>query len=407
MMKKHSSTRAAAAGLSLMLALCTPIGVLAEESPSPSGNYVQEQERLADGLIEYDEIEQLVKKGYGPIKSAYDMAAGMKEDQGSIAAAMRVMADDLKSQARDARELAKEQTGMEQIVSKMTAQALSTSASDLIFSASQQDHSLAKVSSTERSVDRQANMLIMTVESLVNQYQQLMTQREMAAKAVELSETADQLQKTSLAQGIAVGNDVVSAAADLTTARAQLDSLDSGLWQMKKMICTFTGKDMNTDPQIGAVPSPDVSVIGQIDVAADKEKAVGNNYNLISMRSAAGGGMTDLQTRTTKTTTQTANKLRNVEYGENQLRSRIQTLYDTLLQKQAAWDAAQTAWQSAQLTWNAAQIQKANGSLSQIQFLQMELAYLQAKSNYTCTELALQQAIRNYHWAVRGVEVAV
>ena len=72
--------------------------------------------------------------------------------------------------------------------------------------------------------------------------------------------------------------------------------------------------------------------------------------------------------------------MRTVDYSEDQLRSDMQTLYDTILEKKAAYDSASTAYQSAQLTWNAAQIQRQNGTLSQIQFMQQELAYLQAQS---------------------------
>ena len=128
------------------------------------------------------------------------------------------------------------------------------------------------------------------------------------------------------------------------------------------------------------VPAADPSVIGTLDLASDKETAVNNNYSLISMRSGSGAGMSDFQVRTTKGMTQKANKMRTVDYSEDQLRSDMQTLYDTILEKKAAYDSASTAYQSAQLTWNAAQIQRQNGTLSQIQFMQQELAYLQAQS---------------------------
>ena len=107
-----------------------------------------------------------------------------------------------------------------------------------------------------------------------------------------------------------------------------------------------------------------------------------------------------------RSSTQTKNKLRNVEYSEDSLRSSIQTLYDTILEQKAAYDSAATAMQSAQLTWNAAQLQWQNGSLSQLGYLQQELAYLQAQSGFTCADLALQQAMQNYDWAVKGVTVS-
>ena len=110
---------------------------------------------------------------------------------------------------------------------------------------------------------------------------------------------------------------------------------------------------------------------------------------------------------TTKTTTQTENRLRNVEYSENAVRSDIQALYDQILEKRAAYDAAKTAYESGKMVWDAAQIQKQNGSLSQIQYLQQELAWLTTESGYHCAGLELQQAIQNYRWAVAGAAVSV
>lgn len=409
-MKTNQSRRVIALGLAALLAGSSSLPAFAAEAgtdESPESGYSQEMARLQDKNMEYDELEALIKNYYGPIKSAYDMAAGMTEDQGTISVNERTMADDLLSQADTLRDLAKEQTGVDKVVSMATAQALRANANKLRSAASTMDRSLAKKSSTERQLDRQTNSLVMTVQSLMNQYEQLRSQRTIVAKAVELARAARSMQDTMQAQGMAVDADVLSAAASLASAQAQLNTLDAGIAQLHKLLCSFTGWSDDADPVIGPVPSADVAAIAAIDVSADKEKAVGNNYELITLRGTTGGGMTDMQTRTTKSTTQKENKLRNVEYSENTVRSNIQTLYDTILEKKAAYDSAATAYESAKLSWNAAQIQKANGSVSQLQFLQLEMAWLQAQSGFKCADLSLQQAMQDYNWAVKGVSVNV
>lgn len=398
--------RAAVVSFSALLAVSAPFAALADQNDSEEA-YEKEQQLLADGHLDYSEIEGRVKNYYGPIKSAYDMAAGMVRDQADIAVNERVMANDLLSQADQADDAADDQTGMEQAVSKATAKALRRSARQMRNAASMMGQSLKKTSSTERQVNRQANTLIMNVQSIMNQYEQLSSQRAMAAKGVELAQTARALQDTMQAQGMAVDDDVLSAAASLSSAQSQLASLDGGMEQIRKLLCSFTGYDPASDVTFGAVPSADLSAIDRIDVAADQETAVSNNYNLISLRNSAGGGMTDFQARTTKTTTQTENRLRNVEYSENTVRSDIQTLYDQILEKRSAYEAAKTAFESGKMAWDAAQIQKQNGSLSQIGYLQQELAWLTAESGYRCADLELQQAIQNYNWAVAGASVDV
>ena len=404
-MKTNHLRSVTAATMALLLAASVPFQTFAAEE-NPAGSYSADQQRLADNQLDYDEIGARVKEYYSPIKSAYAMARGMKEDQGQIAVNSRTTADDLLSQAKAAEDLAKEQSGMEQMISKATARALRKSVNQLRTTANSLDRSLERKSSSEKQIDRQANSLILNVEMMLNQYQQLLSQRTIAAKGVELATAAKQLQDTMQAQGMAVDADVLSAAASLSSSQSQLNQLDAGIEQIRKMLCSFTGYDEAANPVFGEVPSADPSYIATVNVTEDKEKAVNNNYNLISLRSQTGGGMTDLQIRTSKTTTQTANKLRNVEYSEENVQSNIQALYDEMEEKNASYTAAKTSYESGQIAWQAAQIQKANGMLSNIQYMQQELAWLQAQSGYKCADLALQQALQNYKWAVAGVSVS-
>ena len=394
-----------AATMAFLLAASAPFQAFAEEA-NPDSSYSVDQERLTDNQLDYDEIGARVKEYYGPIKSAYNMVRGMTEDQGQIAVNERTMADDLISQARAAEDLAKDQTGMDQMINKATAKALRKTANQMRTMANNMDRSLSRKNSSEKQIDRQANSLILNVEMMLNQYQQLQSQRTIAAKGVELATAAKQLQNTMQAQGMAVDADVLSAAASLSSGQSQLNTLDAGIEQICKMLCSFTGYDEASNPVFGEVPAADPSYIATVNVAEDKEKAVNNNHELISLRGQTGGGMTDLQIRTSKTTTQIANKLRNVEYSEENVRSNIQALYDAMEEKNSSYSAAKTAYESGQISWQAAQVQKANGMLSNIQYMQQELAWLQAQSGYKCADLALQQAIQNYKWAVAGASVS-
>ena len=404
-MKKNHLSSMTAATMAFLLAASAPFQAFAEEA-NPDSSYSVDQERLTDNQLDYDEIGARVKEYYGPIKSAYNMVRGMTEDQGQIAVNERTMADDLISQARAAEDLAKDQTGMDQMINKATAKALRKTANQMRTMANNMDRSLSRKNSSEKQIDRQANSLILNVEMMLNQYQQLQSQRTIAAKGVELATAAKQLQNTMQAQGMAVDADVLSAAASLSSGQSQLNTLDAGIEQICKMLCSFTGYDEASNPVFGEVPAADPSYIATVNVAEDKEKAVNNNYELISLRGQTGGGMTDLQIRTSKTTTQIANKLRNVEYSEENVRSNIQALYDAMEEKKSSYSAAKTAYESGQISWQAAQVQKANGMLSNIQYMQQELAWLQAQSGYKCADLALQQAIQNYKWAVAGASVS-
>ena len=55
-------------------------------------------------------------------------------------------------------------------------------------------------------------------------------------------------------QGMAVDSDVLSAAASLSSAQSQLASLDAGMEQIYKLLCSFTGYDPASGVTFGAIP---------------------------------------------------------------------------------------------------------------------------------------------------------
>lgn len=404
---KNRLKRLCAAAVAVTVTACPVMTVMAEEvTEEPGVAYEAYMARLCDSRIEYDELGDLMRNFYGPIRSGYDSLDSTAGDLEAVALAMRVTADDLVNSKSDLEDVKKDNPQLSAGVNQQIAM-VRANIKVLRRSARDVDKNVDTITSNKKMVDRSVNSAVHGLEALLNQYQQTLSRRELAVKAVELSQAAWNLQQTMHAQGLAVDGDILSASSNLSSSRQQLASLDAGLETMRRNIFQLTGYDVNsTSVEIGQVPHADLAAIGAIDPAVDKEAAAMNNYELISMRgSSSGGSLNMVEQQTMKSTTITRNKIRSVEYGEEQVRSNVQTLYDTIQQKKAEFDSASTAWQSAQITWNAALLQRQGGLLSDIQYMQMELAYIQAKSGYECADLALQQALRDYQWAVKGVTV--
>ena len=72
MMKRYRNPVRLAA-VSLAFALTGSLTALALPEEGPNTEYEAALARLQDNQLEYDELEELVKNYYGPIKSAYDM----------------------------------------------------------------------------------------------------------------------------------------------------------------------------------------------------------------------------------------------------------------------------------------------------------------------------------------------
>ncbi len=409
MMKSHKKP-ARLAALSLSFALAGSFTAMALPEEAPTAEYDAALARLQDNQMEYGELEDLVKNYYEPIKSAYD-ALTNTEDMALVTELMYNAARDLREEADDIEDAIKDgQVSMGEMEDAMTGMITNKVMASLYrknADSMSRSIDLSTRPSSLKSAQQNVNRIVQSLQSAMNGYEQLMANRAVAAKGVEIAETARNIQQTMQAQGLAVDAGVLSAASTLSSSRSQLTALDTRADSIKKSLCRMTGWGPDGNPVIGPVPSADVGAIPFIDVNADKEKAVGNNYDLTSLRAGKGGGMDQIAQTTTKTTTQTKNKVRNVAYNEDLVRSNIQTLYDDILEKKAAYDSAATEYQSAQLLWNAAQIQKSNGSISQIEYLQQELAFLQSQGAFRCADLNLRQSMENYDWAVKGLSISI
>ena len=406
-MKNRHKKSLAATSLALVISASGAVTSLALPQAAPDQEFTEAYQRLYDNQMDYDELEDLVKNFYPPIKNTYDTyyntyeeeQAGIVNSMFEAAREMDDAADDLEDAIKSGALSAADAMG-DLMVAKATAKGYRSGAQSMGYNI---ELGIRDDNKNLKQIQRGVNKIVYSLQQAMNGYEQIMLNRDVASKGVEIAETARNIQQTMQAQGLAIDADVISAASGLTSARSQLAALDTQAESIKKTLCTFTGWGSDGNPVIGAVPTSDVAAIA---VNADKEKAVNNNYSLISMRGAKGGGMDQIEQIISKNTTQTKNKVRNVAYSEDLVRSNIQTLYDTILEKKVEYDSATTAWQAAQNTWQAAQIQYRTGSLSQIGYMQQELAYLQARAAYRSADLNLQQAMQNYTWAVKGLDVS-
>lgn len=414
-MRKKYGKQLLGTSLALVLSVGGAFTALALPSEAPGDQeFTEAYQRLQDNQMDYDELEDLIKNYYEPIKKGYEATTNTyNKDMADITSTMFEAAREMDEAADDLEDAVKSgQVSPDDIEGVMTdaytnryiAKAYRSGAQSMGLSIGK---STREDSKGMKALQRNVNQIVYSLQTAMNGYEQLMVNRDVAAKGVEIAETARDIQRTMQAQGLAVDADVISAAASMTSARSQLEALDTQAGSIKKTLCLFTGWGADGDPVIGTVPSADVAAIASIDVNADKEKAVNNNYNLISLRGTKGGNMGQIEKAMTKNTTQARNKMETVEYNEATVRSDIQTLYDTILEKKVSFDSESTAWQAAQYTWQAAQIQYGNGSLSRIGYMQQELAYLQARAAYRTADLNLQQAMNDYDWAVKGLSVSI
>ncbi len=217
---------------------------------------------------------------------------------------------------------------------------------------------------------------IATLEAMVSLYEQ---QAAMTDRMTEL--------------GMAVDADVLSARKNLLSAQLQLMSLKNQQDSVRRTLCTLLGYDPDTNPEIRPIPEFDMTRLDSMDLEEDTQKAIGNNYTLISQRNSAKGG----------TNSQIRARLNMIEEGDEKLTIEMQRLYQDVMDKKAAYDAAATGYTAAVSSYESAQRQYDLGMVSQLQFTGQALSYYQKKAAKEAANLSLLQAMETYDWAVTGL----
>ncbi len=142
------------------------------------------------------------------------------------------------------------------------------------------------------------------------------------------------------------------------------------------------------------IPPTDTNRLSEMNLEADIQKAIGNNGDLIAERAAKSAGTSSVN-----------KKLRTLDELEEKVRIKMEQLYEEVNQKKQAYDAAKTGLDGAEILWSNIQNQYRMGMLSDAEYLEKQLPYMQKKMAFDSADLALFQALENYHWAVEGIVV--
>lgn len=210
---------------------------------------------------------------------------------------------------------------------------------------------------------------------------------------VQLYERQGETAQRQLALGLGTQKDLLSAQSSLLSARSQLASLQNQLDSVKDTVFLLLGYDTGSNPEIAPVPEFDMGRLAGMDLQADTTKAIGNNYTLISQRTSPEGA----------TYAQVENRSRMIDEGDQKLTIEMNRLYQDVMDKKAAYDAAVTGFTAAQSSYDAAGRQFQNGLISEPQYLGLQISYYQKRAAKENANLSLLQAMETYDWAIEGL----
>ncbi len=345
---------------------------------SQSGSYTEEQ--LADSVIEYGELEALVRRGNGTAVSA-DYSY-----QDSLAVYQEAY-DAMISGARDMNYKA-DAGGDEALIGtyERNAQTLS-------MAAKQYKKSLTSLNSASSRASRNRTVwqVVKTAQIQWGTCRQLQDEVGAAAKTAENYQAQVDRKERELAAGLCTETDLLQAQKNLLSAQTALQSTTDQANKALRQLAILLGKS-GTSITLGEIPAVSATELASMNLDADRAAAVVASSSVKSARRSSATG-------------DAARKLRHqqIEEAESAASASADEQYAEIAALSLERDAAQAAYQSAEKTYGATQIKYQSGAINKATYLQGEASYLQKKAELETAEISLRTAYDAYEWMLKGV----
>lgn len=240
-----------------------------------------------------------------------------------------------------------------------------------------------------------------TEANLVAQAQQLMATYEQSRYSLEnLNSTRNLLQEQYNAavarQAAQVGTqtDVLNALKSVQDQDAAILSAQKSANNVHRSLCLMLGWQADSQPEIRDLPEPDLARIDSINLEADLEQALANNYDIRYNEKKVGNLTSGSLIESTKA---------SIQDTRNTVTNALKTNYNKVLTTRDTLGTAQAQLQLATVNLNTAAAKLATGSITNLEYLAAENQFLTAKNAVETTKLQLQMAIESYDWVVKGL----
>lgn len=391
-----------ALGLAAVLTAASAVPAFAGYAPTGPGAEPEPEKydaatlsKLQDNVLEYDELALRVREYNPNISEAWRKYGESKEDYQNMLTELESTYDDsmdnidaVLKPLKQAEKLMPQLKGTVKQMSSLKSgyHSLVQGIRDTVTNWDTGKRNTSQIRQYEKQVISGAQSAMIGYNTIVDNKATLETM-------VDLYQKQCDMYQRMAALGLANQTDVVSAQTSLIGAKSQLASLQSQQDSVYRTLCLLLGYDTDSGVEIRNLPDFDMSRLDGMNLKADTKKAIGNNYTLIGQRTSAKG----------ETNAQIAARLNTIEEGEQKLTIEMQRLYQDVLDKKAAYEAAMTGYEAAEKSNGAAQRQYQNGLLSEMQYVGTQISYNQKKAAKESAELDLWTAMNAYDWGIEGL----
>ena len=398
--KRKTAGRHMAAITAAILTMSFPMNILAAsnrpddntyqapEAPAPNYNkdmspefaYTEEKwASLRDNVMEYGELKDLIHE-YNPTvrsnRSAYKDQKG--KDLNDVYEQYMNDIDDIWDQA-DAAEDDVTWASMRFSAGLLTKQADNN----------YQDADMEKI-----QYDQQEAALVYQAQQMMVSLQQAEDNIKNLENTKALLQSQYEFTRAQAAAGMATQIDVLTAQKSVQDQDTAILAAQKNKENVHRNLCLMLGWDADAQPEILAVPEPDMSRIDTLNPDGDAEAALANNYDVRYYEKKAGNLSSQDLIESNQASIQNAK--------DTAVRS-LKTQYNTVLTASDALNAAQSQLAAEQSKLNKASASLAAGQITNLEYQTTLNAVMTAESDVNTKKLQLLVALEGYDWNVKGL----
>lgn len=370
--------------LAAVLAAAAPTGTAWAGSPEFARS-AEEWAKLRDNVMEYDELAGLI----------HEYNVTVQNNQRDYNEKKNKTSDEIAQDYRDAADAVRSsmsgddspQAIMQDSMAEAQALSLEQQADDNV-----EDSEIFKM-----TYDQTEATLVSNAQTNMISYHQKARDLDLKKKNRELLAATYDSVVLKMNHGMATQMEVLTAQENLQNADAAILTAESDLENTRQKLCVMLGWRYDASPEIREIPAVDLNRIQSMDPAADKAKALENNYTLRINKKKLANSTNNSKKESLQMT---------IDDNIQRIGSSVDSAYKNVIQSQTAYQQAAVSLEVASKNMEAAERKMQIGTLSRLDYLTQQYAYLQAQVAMEDASMALFQAVESYDWNIDGLASA-
>nr|WP_298052326.1 TolC family protein [uncultured Lachnoanaerobaculum sp.] len=375
-----------AAVLALAGSIVMSIPAFAREPRFSRSN--EEWATLSDNNLEYGEIEDLIAEYNATVRSNEVALAKFKRDYGrtntEVSDKYRENAQEILNNLDDPDP--SDPTYIAKLSSVATARA---TAQNLLSSA---DSTLEDANIIRLGYEQAEKTLAQTATTNMISYKSGQVAIDVAKGNLELANIALNTANAKLNAGTGTNIDVLNAKEKVINAQNALTKAISDNNTVLKKLQVMTGWSYNATPNVGDIPDPDMNRV--FDPSADLQKALENNYTLRINEKKLENASADSDKQSLKLT---------IEDNKKNIATALAVAAQNIASAKESYNYANSFANLQETNLVTANQRFSLGMISKLELDTQRVTTENAKRALEQSRYAINQAIANYDWALKGL----